>query len=324
MMKLTLAPLEGVIDHLVRDLLTQLGGFDLCITEFLRVTQSLQPDRVFYRICPELAQGGTTAAGVPVRMQLLGQSPQYLSENANRAIELGSRGIDLNLGCPSKIVNNNKGGAVLLKEPETIYQIVKQMRQAIAPEHVFSVKIRLGWDDPNRVFEIADAIEQGGANELTIHARTKVDGYRADTIKWHMIEQVKQRQQIKIIANGEIWNRDDALACQQITQCQDLMLGRGVLALPNLGDVIKANASPMTYSQLLELLLAYSTFEIAGDKGQYYSNRIKQWMAYLRLYYPQVKALFSELRVLNSAPPIIELLEREVRLERELEARAAS
>jgi tRNA-dihydrouridine synthase C len=314
-MKLILAPLEGVIDHLVRDLLTRLGGFDLCITEFLRVTESLQPDRVFHRICPELAHGGMTAAGVPVRMQLLGQSPQYLSENANRAIELGSQGIDLNLGCPSKIVNSNKGGAVLLKEPETIYQIVRQMRQAIAPEHVFSVKIRLGWDDPSSVFEVADAIEQGGANELTIHARTKSDGYKADTIKWHMIEQVKQRQQIKIIANGEIWNRGDALLCRSISQCDDLMIGRGVLALPNLADVIKVNASPMTYSQLLELLLNYTKFEIEGDKGQYYPNRIKQWMAYLRLYYPQVKALFSELRVLNTAPPIIELLKKEVQLQ---------
>lgn len=313
-MKLVLAPLEGVIDHLVRELLTNLGGFDLCITEFLRVTESLQPEKVFFKLCPELYRDGKTKAGVPVRMQLLGQSPQYLSENANRAIELGSHGIDFNLGCPSKIVNSNKGGAVLLKEPETIYQIVRHMRQAIPQQHTFSVKIRLGWDDPASVFEVADAIEQAGANELTIHARTKNDGYKSSAIKWHMIEQVKQRQQIKIIANGEIWAQHDAIACRNISQCDDLMIGRGALALPNLASVIKDNVAPLTYSQLLTLLVNYSQYEIEGDKGQYYPNRIKQWLSYLKIQYPQVRALFSELRLLKTAPPIVELLNREVQL----------
>lgn len=313
-MKLTLAPLEGVIDHLVRELLTGFGGFDLCITEFLRVTQSLQPERVFYKICPELHQGGKTKAGVPVRMQLLGQSPQYLSENANLAIELGSHGIDLNLGCPSKMVNSNKGGAVLLKEPATIYQIVSQMRQAIPKQHTFSVKIRLGWDDPTSVFEIVDAIEQGGANELTIHARTKMDGYKANEIKWHMINEVKQKQSIKIIANGEVWQRDDATQCRQLSGCDDLMIGRGVLAMPNLANVIKHDKAPLTYPELLSLLMDYSQFEIEGDKGEYYPNRIKQWMAYLKLQYPEIKTLFTELRLLKTAAPIVDLLQREVQI----------
>ena len=314
MMKLTLAPLEGVIDYLVRDLFTQIGGFDLCITEFLRVTQSLQPDRVFHKICPELRQGGKTKAGVPVRMQLLGQSPQYLSENANLAIELGSHGIDLNLGCPSKMVNSNKGGAVLLKEPETIYQIVSQMRKAIPNEQVFSVKIRLGWDDPTSVFEIADAIEQGGASELTIHARTKMDGYKADEIKWHLINEVKQKQSIKIIANGEVWQREDATQCQLMSGCDDLMIGRGVLAMPNLANVIKHDSAPLTYPELLTLLLDYSRYEIEGDKGQYYPNRMKQWMVYLKVQYPEIKTLFRELRILQTTDPIVELLHREVQI----------
>ncbi|NRA72479.1 MAG: tRNA dihydrouridine(16) synthase DusC [Gammaproteobacteria bacterium] len=313
-MKLTLAPLEGVIDHLVRELLTGIGGFDLCITEFLRVTQSLQPERVFYKICPELHQGGRTKAGVPVRMQLLGQSPQYLSENANLAIELGSHGIDLNLGCPSKIVNTNKGGAVLLKEPETIYQIVSQMRKAIPKQHIFSVKIRLGWDEPTSVFEIADAIEQAGASELTIHARTKVDGYKAEQIKWHLINEVKQKQSIKIIANGEVWQRDDATQCRLLSGCDDLMIGRGVLAMPNLANVIKHDSVPLTYPELLTLLVEYSRYEIAGDKGQYYPNRIKQWMVYLKFQYPQIKTLFRELRIFQTTDPIVELLHREVQI----------
>jgi len=314
---LTLAPLEGVIDSFVRELLTGLGGYDLCITEFLRISNTLMPDRSFHKLCPELHHGGKTRSGVPVRIQLLGQTPQYLSENANRAIELGSHGIDLNLGCPSKIVNNNKGGAVLLKEPETIYQLVKAMRNSIPAKHTFSVKIRLGWDDENAVHEIGDAIVQGGANELTVHARTKVDGYKQDAIKWPMIGQLKIKQQIALRANGEIWNREDAFACQTITGCNNLMLGRGALALPNLAAVIKGHR-PMDYLQLLVLLNDYAGFDVIGgkNKDQYYPNRMKQWLSYLRRQYPQTKALFSQIRTLTDRDDVVAVINSELERQR--------
>lgn len=308
---LTLAPLEGVIDHLVRDLLTGLGGYDLCITEFLRVSNTLMPERSFYKVCPELRQGGVTRAGTPLRIQLLGQCPDRLSENANRAIELGSHGIDLNLGCPSKTVNNNKGGAILLKEPQTIYHLVKTMRSNLAHDDVFSVKIRLGWDDENAVHEISDAIVQGGADELTIHARTKVDGYKQDAIKWPKIGEVKVKDQIALRANGEIWSKEDALACQAITGCSSLMIGRGALAMPNLAAVIKGLQAPMTYPQLLSLLTDYSTFEIEGDKGKYYPNRMKQWLTYLRRQYPQANQLFAQIRTLKETNQVVEVIESE-------------
>ncbi|MDP2559937.1 tRNA dihydrouridine(16) synthase DusC [Psychrobium sp. 1_MG-2023] len=311
-MRLTLAPLEGVIDHLVRDMLTELGGFDLCITEFLRISDALMPERSFYKLCPELHNNGYTPAGVPVRLQLLGQCPDLLSENANRAIELGSHGIDLNLGCPSKTVNKHRGGAVLLKEPERIYHLTKTMRENIASDHIFSVKIRLGWDDPIAVHEISDAIVQAGVSELTIHARTKVDGYKSDAIKWPAITPIQAKQAIKIIANGEIWSRQDALNCQAVTGCDDLMIGRGALAMPNLAAVIKGQQEPMDYQQLLALLAKYSHFEIDGDKGKYYANRIKQWLNYLRRQYPEAKALFSQVRTLHKTDDILAIIENQL------------
>ena len=76
--------MEGVVDHLMRDMLTRIGGFDRCVTEFVRVVDVLLPDRVYYRLCPELKQGGLTPSGVPVKVQLLGQDPQCLAENAAR------------------------------------------------------------------------------------------------------------------------------------------------------------------------------------------------------------------------------------------------
>ena len=122
-MHITLAPMEGVVDHLMRDMLTQIGGYDLCVTEFVRVVDAKLPPRVFYRLCPELHHGGVTPSGVPVKVQLLGQHPQWMAENAVTAVELGSHGVDINFGCPAKTVNKSQGGAVLLQYPDKLYDI---------------------------------------------------------------------------------------------------------------------------------------------------------------------------------------------------------
>lgn len=114
-MRVLLAPMEGVLDSLVRELLTEVNDYDLCITEFVRVVDQLLPVKVFHRICPELQNASRTPSGTLVRVQLLGQFPQWLAENAARAVELGSWGVDLNCGCPSKTVNGSGGGATLLK-----------------------------------------------------------------------------------------------------------------------------------------------------------------------------------------------------------------
>ncbi|GHW06429.1 tRNA-dihydrouridine synthase C [Vibrio cholerae] len=150
--------MEGVLDHLMRDMLTQINDYDFCVTEFVRVVNLLLPDHVFYRLCPELRHGSKTPSGVPVKVQLLGQDPHWMAENAIRAAELGAYGIDLNFGCPAKMVNQSKGGAALLQHPELIYQVVKACRDAV-PAHIpVSAKIRLGWEDPEDCFEIVDAV----------------------------------------------------------------------------------------------------------------------------------------------------------------------
>ena len=110
-MAILLAPMEGLLDCVLRDVLTRVGGVDLCVSEFIRVTGTLLPERAFRRIVPELDNGGRTAAGVAVRAQLMGSDPQCLAENAARLAGLGPAGIDLNFGCPAKVVNRHGGGA---------------------------------------------------------------------------------------------------------------------------------------------------------------------------------------------------------------------
>lgn len=294
--KVILAPMQGVLDPFLRKLLTTVNDYDLCISEFVRVVDQRLPRKTFYRLCPELYQAGKTDSGTPVRVQLLGQYPQWLAENAELAIELGSHGVDLNCGCPSKTVNGSNGGASLLKDPELIYRATQAIRQAVPKEQVVSVKVRLGWDSAEQCFEIADAVQQGGANEITVHGRTKTDGYRAERINWQAIGNIQRRLNIPVIANGEIWDFESAKKCQEITACQALMIGRGALNTPNLSRVVKFNQPKLAWREVLKLLFQYVNMENEHDSGFYHVARIKQWLHYLDKEYPEAIALFQILK----------------------------
>ncbi|KGQ71419.1 tRNA dihydrouridine synthase DusC [Chelonobacter oris] len=293
MTRVILAPMQGVLDPLLRHLLTQVNDYDLCISEFVRVVDQLLPKKAFYRLCPELNQHGYTAGGTPVRVQLLGQFPDWLAENAQRAVELGSHGVDLNCGCPSKTVNNSQGGASLLKQPELIYQATKAIRAAVDKKQIVSVKVRLGWDSDAAAFEIADAVQQGGADEITIHGRTKTDGYRAERINWAKIGEIRQRLTIPVIANGEIWNWQDGQDCLSVTGCKAVMIARGALNIPNLSRVVKYNAPKLAWAEALQLLYQYVNLEKQDDSGFYHAARIKQWLRYLEKEYVEAKQLFE-------------------------------
>ena len=307
--KIILAPMEGVADELMRHLLTSLNSYDFCVTEFVRVVDALLPKHVFRKICPELDHGCITQSGTPLRMQLLGQEPDWMAENAVRALAMGSHGIDVNFGCPAKAVNKSKGGAVLLNEPEKIHQIMAKMRAAIGIDATLSAKIRLGFTDASKLDEIVSAIQSANVNQLTIHARTKQDGYRPPAY-WHFIAEVRKRYDIEVFANGEIWNYIDAQNCISQSQTPNLMLGRGALALPNLANVIKFNETPMPWSELSTLLKHYSELELQGDKSFYFSSRLKQWLRYLKLYYPQADNLFNAIKVLKNKDEILHQIDR--------------
>lgn len=306
-MRLFLAPMEGVVDYLMRDLLTSLGGIDLCITEFVRVVDQLLPPRVFYRLCPELHQQGKTLSGVPVRIQLLGQHPEWLATNALRAVELGSPGIDLNFGCPARTVNNSRGGAILLTDPELLYRIVATVRSAVPEVLPVSVKMRLGYEDKTLALENACAVAEAGATEIIIHARTKTEGYRPPA-HWHWLAKIKAVVNIPLIANGEIWTDQDAKQCQTLSQCHDLMIGRGALALPNLPAVIKKQQSPINWEQIKNLLWQYTTYDLQHDKCRYYPQRIKQWLSYLRLQHKEAQCLFERIKRLKTTEEIVQII----------------
>lgn len=296
-MRLILAPMEGLADHFLRRLITAQGGFDWVVSEFVRVVDRPLPDSVFQRICPELLNNGQTASGTPVRVQLLGNHLDAMAANAQKAIELGSFGIDLNFGCPSKTVNRSQGGAILLREPETLYRVVQAVRQALPAEVVVSAKMRLGYDDASLMIENAQAIESAGATELTVHARTKAQGY-APPAHWDQLAKLAEHIRLPLIANGDIWTPEDYRRCVSIVGTEDVMLGRGAIRNPDLAARIRqsSKANTTTWPQLAPLIAEFWQEVRRAMPERYCAGRLKQWLNHLRQVHPEAEQLWQQVR----------------------------
>lgn len=300
-MLLVLAPMEGLADHPMRELLTQVGDFDWCVTEFVRVTDRQLPDRAFHTLCPELKQGGRTRAGTPVHVQLLGSDPAVMGCNAARLGILGAPAIDINFGCPAKTVNRHRGGAVLLEEPEVVHAIVQAVRRAVPASIPVSAKMRLGYRDRGRMLENAQAIEAAGADRLTVHARTKLDGYRPPA-HWEALGEIRAAVRLPMTANGDIFTPEDAVRCRAISGCGDLMLGRGAVQQPDLSHRIRGNRDALDWPALVLLMARFMDSLHCSDRGVV--ARFKQWLKMLALNYPEARQLFAEIRCQTSLADI--------------------
>jgi tRNA-dihydrouridine synthase C len=294
-MRLILAPMEGIADHSLRDILTRLGGIDLCVAEFVRITNHLLTEKMLLRTVPELDHGGCTHAGVPVRVQLLGSDPVCLAENAAFIASLGAPGIDLNFGCPAPTVNRHGGGAVLLEFPEQIHAIVTATRRAV-PKHIpVTAKMRLGLSDTSRALDCALAIEAGGACEITVHARTRADSYRPPA-RWEWIANIREAVKLQVVANGEVWTPKDYEDIRRISGCTDVMIGRGAIIRPDLMRRIKTGNEAMLWPELLPWVIDYYEQLRTRMDPKHAPGRLKQWLGMLRAAYPEAETLYRTLR----------------------------
>ena len=313
-MQIALAPMEGLVDDILRDVLTGVGSVDWCVSEFVRVSERLLPASAFLKLAPELEYGAQTRTGTPMRVQLLGSDPACLADNAAFACTLGAPVIDLNFGCPARTVNRSRGGAVLLKEPELLYRIVREVRRAVPAEIPVTAKMRLGFDTPDGALECAEALAEGGATQLVVHARTKADGYRPPA-HWEWVARVQEIVRVPVFANGEIWSVEDWRRCRAVSGVDDIMLGRGMVARPDLARQIAAlrdgrKVAPMTWSDLFPLVQNFWSQQ--RDKKQsprYAPGRLKQWLFWLARNYPEATTLFLAVRRLEDCGAIDGLLE---------------
>jgi len=312
--------MEGLLDFVLRDILTRVGGVDRCVSEFIRVTHTLLPERVFLRVIPELENGGYTPAGVPVRAPLLGSDPVCLAENAASLAAMGPHGIDLNFGCPAKVVNRHGGGAALLEDPELLTRIVSAVRRAVPAHMAVSAKMRLGFNDDRRAVECAQALADGGADELVVHARTKADAYRPPAY-WERVNDIRLGVSIPVVVNGEVWTVEDARLCRQASGCDSIMLGRGMVTDPGLAWAIRQHSgsadgvlgapAEVTWQTLTPLIGTFWILVCSRLEVRQQAGRLKQWLNFLRRRYPEAEVAYQALRTLHDPELVGQWLVRE-------------
>ena len=306
---LSLAPMQGLTDAPMRDLLTRIGGFDECVSEFVRITHTVHSRATWLKYAPEIANGNRTPSGVPCTIQLLGSDEEKMSENALEAVRFGVAKIDLNFGCPAPTVNKHQGGAVLLKEPERIHRIVRTLRRAL-PAHIpLSGKMRLGFEDKTLALENAQAIAEGGACSLTVHARTKVEGYEPPA-HWFWVKKIADAVSIPVTANGDVFTLRDYLDIKRESGCNSVMIGRGAVMRPDLARQIKQyengeEVCEMPFAEILgwiNLFVDLCLFQTANEK--YAVARLKQWLGMMKKAYPEAQALFDAVRTVREAEAV--------------------
>jgi tRNA-dihydrouridine synthase C len=301
---LALAPMDGVTDWVFRGLVTgQFGGrsgVSLCVSEFVRVTTDVPPAGVFLRHCPELARGGVTADGVPVFVQILGGDAEPMAGAARLAASLGAPGVDINFGCPSKKVNNRDGGATLLKFPARLRTIVAAVRDAVPPEIPVSAKIRVGWADDDDLETIVRAAGDGGASWITIHARTRTQGYKPP-VRWPALARAVGQTGATIVANGDLNTVEDLGACAEQSRCHAFMIGRGAMSAPDLFARARGErAAQLGLGDFIELWRRYYARLIADGAAEIKAiSRVKQWLRFASPASPAITSLFGAFKTLR-------------------------
>ncbi|MDR0378705.1 MAG: tRNA-dihydrouridine synthase family protein [Candidatus Accumulibacter sp.] len=302
MSKIYLAPMEGLADALMRDLLTRAGGYDGAVCQFVRVSEASVPPKAFRRVCPELDGGGRTPGGTPVSVQLLGSCPERMGETAARLAGLSPCGIDLNFGCPARTVSRHGGGAMLLDDPRLLGRIAEAVRRAVPEAIPVTAKMRLGNRDTARTLDCAVALQDGGVAALTVHARTRIEAYRPPA-HWEWIARVRETVSVPVIANGEIWSPTDYSRCREVSGCADVMLGRGAVADPFLIHRLRRGATDENdddrtddWVRLSVLLREFWRQVCLRVAARHAPGRLKLWLSLLRRNHPQADALYRRIR----------------------------
>lgn len=275
---LILAPMEGVGDECFRKAMASIGGFDEGVRDFLRVPTNAH---IMSLACQYQANEITP---IPLAAQLMGSDPILMGEMAREMEVRGAPRIDLNCGCPSNTVTGKGAGSSLLRDPNNLYQIAKEMVKAVSSSIPVTAKLRSGYEDISLFKENLLAAQESGISFLTLHPRTKVDGY-GPPARWDLIAEAKSILKIPVVGNGDILNVEDALKMLELTKCDALMIGRGSVINPFIFHQIKAHFSGKPYERKWSDLERY--FEVYLNEipvripERIKVNKMKQLMSFL-------------------------------------------
>ena len=257
--KVVLGPMAGVCDSAFRSICKEMGAG-------LVVAEMVSDKALMYGSNKTEEMLYMTDYERPLSQQIFGSdvesfviAAKYIEENMKPDV------IDINMGCPvPKVAVRSQAGSALLKSPDKVYEIVKKVVESVSVP--VTVKIRSGWDSKSiNAVEIAKICEKAGASAITIHPRTRAQGY-GGSADWNIIKQVKESVNIPVIGNGDIKNCYDAKRMLYETNCDAVMIARGVLGNPwlikEIVEYLEKGKEPdmVTYNDRLDMIIKHANY----------------------------------------------------------------
>lgn len=249
-----LAPMAGVTDFPFRVICKKYGA-SLLYTEMINAKALCYEDKNTFSMLEVKPEEGDVA------VQIFGHEPAYLSEAASILSDLGRfKIIDINMGCPAPKITKNNEGSALMKDPKLAYEIISSVKKS--SKLPVTVKFRKGWDENSiNALDFALNAQEAGADCITIHGRTR-EQYYSGKADWEIIEKIKAKVKIPVIANGDIFSIDDAKRIIEKTGADAYMIGRGSQGNPFIFKQIKdyienGEVSEVTEHERIEVMLEH-------------------------------------------------------------------
>lgn len=302
------SPLSGVTDLVFRRLVRRYAPDSMMYTEMVNARELHHLRQMAYVMDVDPQEQ-------PISIQLFDCRPDFMGEAAQKAVAQGAQTVDINMGCPVNKITRKGGGSSLLRQPEVAQTLVQAVAKAV--DVPVTVKTRLGWDDNEiNILDFAKRMEDAGAQMLTLHGRTRAQGYNG-AARWEWIKQVKEMLSIPVIANGDITSVEAAVKCLEMTGADGVMCARGTLGYPFLvGEIdyfLKTNQKlpPPTVRDRLECAKDHlrGLWEYKGQKGIFQSRKHMAWYC---KGFPGASALRQQLSRLESVEEGCDLLDQAI------------
>ncbi|MGF1537020.1 MAG: tRNA dihydrouridine synthase DusB [Elainellaceae cyanobacterium] len=299
------SPLSGVTDLVFRRLVRRYAPHSMMYTEMVSASELHH-----LKALPQLMEIDCDER--PVSIQLFDCRPDFMAEAARRAVGQGSLTIDINMGCPVNKITKKGGGSSLLRDPDMAVRLVAAVAEAVAVP--VTVKTRIGWDDDHiNAIEFARAMENAGAQMLTLHGRTRAQGYTGQA-RWEWIARVKQSIGIPVIANGDIFSVASAIACLEQTGADGVMCSRGTLGYPflvgQIDHALRTGEAPPLPKVTERLRCAQEHLQMLVDyKGERGIRQARKHMAWYAKGFPGAAELRDKLCRIESVAEGHDLLQ---------------
>jgi len=271
---LALSPMADMTDSAFCQIVRKIGGADIVFREMVSSEALIRDSK------KTLGMTDFVEAERPIVQQIFGADPMIMARSAEIVMQHARpEGIDINMGCPVYKITSNFNGCALMREPDRAVQIIREMKRVLG-DTPLSVKIRLGWSDPDDFKTFIPVIEDAGVDLITIHGRTKAQGY-SGVSDWERIKQAKEIARVPLLANGDVHEPYQVAEILEQTKADGVLIARGALGNPWFFRLAleQGGAEDISREERFEIIKKHAHLHVAqyGERGMMSFRKHLSW-----------------------------------------------